>query len=93
MLQEKAYRVIGFDDTHTTALEGGIGEWSRRGRGAMSEGNGKPKRTALPFSLITPISPCIRVTNCLQMANPNPVPPNFLVVELSAWVNDSKSVC
>ena len=49
MLQEKAYGVIGFDDTQTTALEGGIGEWSRRGRGAMSEGNGKPKRTALPL--------------------------------------------
>ena len=44
----------------------------------------------LPGWLVTLISPPISAMSCLEIANPNPVPPNFLVVEPSSWVNARK---
>ena len=44
-----------------------------------------------PGSLSTPISPPISSTSRRQIASPSPVPPNFRVVELSAWLNGWKS--
>jgi hypothetical protein len=44
----------------------------------------------LPTSLSTPISPPSKSISRLTMANPNPVPPYFLVVDISTWRNSSK---
>ena len=43
---------------------------------------------SLPFpgSLSTQISPPIMLTNRLEMVSPRPVPPYFLVVDVSAWL-------
>ncbi len=51
------------------------------------------KRKVLPSPswLSAPISPFIRVTNCLQMLNPNPVPSYLRVEEVSAWLKGSNS--
>ncbi|EPJ55766.1 MAG: hypothetical protein OFPI_02780 [Osedax symbiont Rs2] len=37
-----------------------------------------------PLLLLTEISPSMSFTSCLHMTNPRPLPPYFLVVELSA---------
>ena len=41
----------------------------------------------LPGVLRMPISPPIIATRSLEMVSPRPVPPNFRVVEASAWAN------
>ena len=52
--------------------------------------NGTTNQNLLPSPsrLSTPMWPPMSSVSCLQMASPNPVPPNFRVVELSACVND-----
>ena len=40
-----------------------------------------------PGALIRPILPPISSTSCRQMASPSPVPPNWRVVDESAWEN------
>ena len=47
-------------------------------------------REPAPGVLSTPISPPIKCTNRREMANPSPVPPKRRLVELSAWVKESK---
>jgi len=47
----------------------------------------------LPGSLSTHIRPPIMSTMRVQIVRPNPVPPNFLVVELSAWEKALKIAC
>jgi hypothetical protein len=51
----------------------------------------KKNSLPLPGSLSTQISPPIISTRRLDMVNPSPVPPYFLVVELSAWLKAWKS--
>ena len=48
------------------------------------------KKKALPFpeTLSTQILPPIISTRRLLIDNPSPVPPYFLVVDVSAWLND-----
>jgi hypothetical protein len=41
----------------------------------LLEGHGKKKVLPTPGSLSTLISPPIRLTSCLLMASPNPLPP------------------
>ena len=55
---------------------------------AFSNGNRKVNQNVDPVAgrLSTPISPPMSSTNCLLMASPRPVPPNFRVVDASAWV-------
>ena len=36
---------------------------------------------------MTEIFPSIKLTSSFDIASPNPVPPNFLVMEVSAWEN------
>ena len=58
------------------------GESTRRKR--QSNQNSEP----LPTALSTPISPPIRLTICLQIARPSPVPPCFRVVDASSCENN-----
>ena len=44
-----------------------------------------------PTMLFTLTSPCISSQSCLTIAKPNPVPPNWRVVEVSACVKDSNN--
>ena len=44
-----------------------------------------------PGSLFMPMWPCIIFTSRREIASPRPEPPKRRVVELSAWVNASKS--
>ncbi len=46
-----------------------------------------------PGELTTPISPSINCTSFLEMVVPSPVPPNFLLMDWSAWVKLSKIDC
>ena len=50
-------------------------------------------RCPLPSRLSTRMLPSINWINCEQIANPNPVPPNRRVTELSVWWNASKIHC
>ncbi len=44
-----------------------------------------------PAVLLTPIAPPISSASCFEMASPRPVPPCNRVVEVSTWLNFSKS--
>ena len=46
------------------------------------------KVVPFPNSLFTTTSPPINIASCFDIVSPNPVPPYFLVVELSAWTNE-----
>ena len=43
-------------------------------------------------SLLTTTSPPIKIASCFDIVRPNPVPPYFLVVELSAWTKELNSL-
>ena len=50
------------------------------------------KVVPFPKSLLTTTSPPIKIASCFDIVRPNPVPPYFLVVELSAWTNELNSL-
>ncbi len=66
----------------------GNGCSGRRGCSAPTL-NGRVNRNVEPtcLRLSTPMVPPMRSVSSLQIARPRPVPPNFRVVDSSAWVN------
>ena len=59
----------------------------RASAGCLPSRTVNQKVDPLPGVLVTPMSPSIMEVNCLEIANPNPVPPYLRVVEPSAWLN------
>ncbi len=56
-------------------------------------GNSISKQLPSPSSLVKVILPPIISVNCPQIAKPSPVPPNFRVVDRSAWVKGVNNFC
>jgi hypothetical protein len=48
----------------------------------------KEKQLPTPYLLSTLIVPSIKLTNCLQIANPNPLPARFATLESEILVNN-----